>query len=104
MEYDSYLPGSSQLDEHTISDGPYQVSSYISGQSMTMVRNPAWRQSTDPLRHDYVTKVVLTAGQASAQTQQSDVQSGSEDLMTDTPPSPAAVAQLAASRSAGVGK
>ena len=54
VEYDSYVPNSLQLDQHTISDGPYQISSYIPGKSITMVRNPAWKQSTDPLRHDYV--------------------------------------------------
>jgi peptide/nickel transport system substrate-binding protein len=100
VEYDSYLPGSAQLQAHTISDGPYQISSYASGKSMTMVRNLAWRQSADPLRHDYPNNVLLTADQASAQTQQSDIQAGSEDLMVDTPLSPGSVAQLAASRSA----
>src|SRR6202522_4150819 len=51
VEYDSYLPDSIQLDEHTISDGPYQISSYVAGKSITFVRNPAWKQSTDNIRH-----------------------------------------------------
>src|SRR5437660_740009 len=29
VEYDSYVPNSLQLDQHTLSDGPYQISSYI---------------------------------------------------------------------------
>jgi ABC-type transport system substrate-binding protein len=28
VEYDSYVPNSLQLDQNTISDGPYQISSY----------------------------------------------------------------------------
>ena len=66
VEYDSYVPNSLQLDQHTISDGPYQISSYIPGKSITMVRNPAWKQSTDSLRHDYVSKIVDTLGVTSA--------------------------------------
>ena len=46
VEYDSYVPNSLQLDQHTISDGPYQISSYIPGKSITLVKNPAWKQST----------------------------------------------------------
>ena len=62
VEYDSYVPNSLQLDQHTLSDGPYQISSYIPGKSITLVRNPAWKQSTDSLRHDYVNEIVDTAG------------------------------------------
>ncbi|HJZ01249.1 MAG TPA: ABC transporter substrate-binding protein, partial [Streptosporangiaceae bacterium] len=58
VEYDSYVPNSLELDTHTISDGPYQISSYVPGKSITMVRNPAWKQSTDPLRHDKVSTIV----------------------------------------------
>src|ERR1700729_1905059 len=42
VEYDSYVPNSLELDQHTISDGPYQISSYTPGKSLTMVKNPAW--------------------------------------------------------------
>src|SRR6202034_2006754 len=45
VEYDSYVPGSLQLYQHTISDGPYQISSYLPGKSITLVRDPAWKQS-----------------------------------------------------------
>ena len=36
VEYDSYVPNSLELDQHTISDGPYQISSYVPGKSITM--------------------------------------------------------------------
>src|SRR5580692_4952691 len=98
VEYDSYVPDSIQLDEHTISDGPYQISSYIAGKSITFVRNPAWKQSTDSLRHDYVNKVVDTIGVTAAQTQLADIQAGSQDLTSDTPVNPSSVPGLAASK------
>ncbi len=94
VEYDAYVPNSLQLDQHTISDGPYQISSYIPGKSITMVRNPAWKQSTDPVRHDYVSSIVDTLGVTSAQTQLSDMEAGTEDLPQDTPINPASIPAL----------
>jgi peptide/nickel transport system substrate-binding protein len=98
VEYDSYLPNSLQLDTHLISDGPYSVSSYVAGKSITFVRNPAWKQSTDSLRHDYVNEIVLTDGVASAQTQLSDIQAGTMDLTNDTGVNPSSIPGLAASK------
>ena len=99
VEYDSYVPNSLQLDQHTISDGPYQISSYIPGKSITMVRNPAWKQSTDPLRHDYVSTIVDTLGVTSAATQLSDLQAGTQDLIdSSTSLNPPSVPSLIASK------
>jgi peptide/nickel transport system substrate-binding protein len=97
-EYDQYVPNSIQLDENTISDGPYQISSYVAGKSITMVRNPAWKQQTDTLRHDYPNEIVETLGVTSAQTQLADIQAGSQDLTSDTPVNPSSVPGLAASK------
>jgi peptide/nickel transport system substrate-binding protein len=79
-EYDAYLPGSAQLNQHMMSDGPYQVSSYVPNKSITLTRNPAWKQATDPLRHQYVSEVVVTLGTSSEQTVLTDLQAGSQDL------------------------
>jgi peptide/nickel transport system substrate-binding protein len=98
VEYDSYVPNSLQLDQHTISDAPYQISSYVPGKSITMVRNPAWKQSTDSLRHNYVATVVDTLGVTSAETQLSDMQAGTEDVISDTPINPASIPSLVASK------
>jgi peptide/nickel transport system substrate-binding protein len=98
VEYDSYVPGSLQQAQHTISDGPYQISSYIPGKSLTMVRDPAWKQSTDPLRHDYPAEIVDTFGVTSAQTQLSDMQAGTEDITSDTPINPSSIPSLIASK------
>ena len=97
-EYDAYLPGSAQLNQHTMSDGPYQVSSYVPNKSITLTRNPAWKQATDPLRHQYVTKVVVTLGTSSDQTVLTDLQAGSQDLfLADLNIPPQNIASLQAS-------
>ena len=97
-EYDSYVPNSLQLDTHTLSDGPYQISSYVAGKSITLTRNPAWKRSADPLRHDYVDSVVVTEGVTSAETQLADMEAGTQDLPMDTPVNPSSIPQLAASK------
>jgi peptide/nickel transport system substrate-binding protein len=83
VEYDRYLPDSPQLDQHTISDGPYQITSYQPGRSLVMERDPAWRQSSDRLRHQYASSIVLTMGVTSGQTEIAEVEAGKADLMTD---------------------
>jgi peptide/nickel transport system substrate-binding protein len=98
VEYDSYVPNSLQLDQHTLSDGPYQISSYTPGKSITLVRNSAWKQSTDSVRHDYVNTVVVTEGVTSAETQLSDMQAGTQDLPMDTPINPSSIPSLVASK------
>jgi peptide/nickel transport system substrate-binding protein len=79
-EYDAYLPGSAGLNQHIMSDGPYQVSSYTPNKQIVLTRNPAWKQSTDPVRHQYVDKVVVTLGTSSDQTVLTDIQADSQDL------------------------
>lgn len=98
VEYDSYLPNSLELDEHLISDGPYQPTDFVAGKSVTFVKNPAWKQSTDTIRHQYVDKIVLTINGSSAQTQLSDIQAGSMDLPNDTDVNPSSIPSLLASK------
>ncbi len=54
VEYLNYLPASDQLAQHTISDGPYRIESYVPGKSIVYVRNPVWKATTDPVRKAYV--------------------------------------------------
>ncbi len=82
-EYDKHLPDSLALDQHTISDGPYQITAYSPGRSIVLGRDPAWRQSTDHLRHQYVSRIVETIGVTSSETEVADLGAGTEDLMTD---------------------
>jgi peptide/nickel transport system substrate-binding protein len=94
VEYDAYVPNSLQLDQNTLSDGPYKITSYIAGKSITFARNPAWKSATDQLRKAYVAAIVLTEGVSSSQTQISDIQAGTEDITNDTLLNPAALPQL----------
>jgi peptide/nickel transport system substrate-binding protein len=98
VEYDSYLPNSLQLDENLISDGPYQPTNFVAGKSVDFVRNPAWKQSTDPIRHQYVNEITLTINGSSAQTQLSDIEAGSMDLINDTNVNPSSIPGLVASK------
>ena len=66
VEYDKYVPNSLQLDQHMISDGPYQITSYIAEPVDHDVRNTAWKQSTDSVRHQYVKQITVTMGVSDA--------------------------------------
>ena len=98
VEYDSYVPNSLQLDQHTLSDGPYKITSYLPGKSISMARNSAWKQSTDTIRHQYVSNVQVTLGVTSAQTQLTDMQAGSQDLPMDTSINPPSLPSLEAAK------
>jgi peptide/nickel transport system substrate-binding protein len=56
-EYDAYVPGSTQLAQHTIADGAYMVQSYQPTKGITYVRNPAFDPSTDPVHKAYVNTI-----------------------------------------------
>jgi peptide/nickel transport system substrate-binding protein len=98
VEYDAYVPNSLQLDQHTLSDGPYKITSYLPGKSITMARNTAWKQSTDQVRHQYVSNIQVTEGVTSAQTQLTDMEAGSEDLPMDTSINPPSLPGLEAAK------
>jgi peptide/nickel transport system substrate-binding protein len=99
VEYDSYLPDSSQFRAHTLSDGPYQISQYIALHKIVLTKNPAWKQSSDPIRHQYLSQIVVTEGTTSSETQYADIQAGTDDLQWDTPLPPSAIPSLEASHS-----
>jgi peptide/nickel transport system substrate-binding protein len=85
-EYMKYVPDSAIFRQHTISDGPYQITSYSAGKSFTLARNPAWSAASDPLRHGYVNKINITEGLTQDNVQQQLV-AGTGDMEWDvTPP------------------
>jgi peptide/nickel transport system substrate-binding protein len=55
-----YLPASAQAAQHTISDGPYKVQTYVPTKKIVFVRNPAWNAATDPIRKAYVNQINVT--------------------------------------------
>jgi peptide/nickel transport system substrate-binding protein len=77
----SYVPGSLQLAQHFVSDGPYTIRSYVPGTSFDLVRNPAWEPSADPIRNAYVNEIKVTEGVASASAALQEVQAGTADLL-----------------------
>lgn len=101
VEYLHYLPGSAQQAQHTISDGPYTISSYVPGKSYHLVRNPAWHASSDPIRHAYVNAIDVTMGGNEQGTQQ-QLQAGTQDMDWDENVPTAQLAALSRSNDAGL--
>lgn len=85
VESDSYLPDSAAFRQHVYSDGPYQISQYVAGKSITLTRNPQWVQSTDPVRHQYVAQMIVTEGTNDPGQALQDLKAGSGDLVWDLP-------------------
>jgi peptide/nickel transport system substrate-binding protein len=95
----NYLPASADSQQHTIADGPYQVSAYVPTKSITFTRNPAWKQSSDPVRHAYVDQINVneTGDQTTNQTtlQTNTAAAGAEwDSFPPTASVPGLVAQM----------
>lgn len=87
VEYMQYLPASNDLAQHTIADGPYQVSSYDPGKTISFVRNPAWKANTDPIRKAYVDKIQVTeTGNQTQNEQEIETNSPSADMEFDSFP------------------
>ncbi|HEY3957694.1 MAG TPA: ABC transporter substrate-binding protein [Streptosporangiaceae bacterium] len=101
-EYDSYAPDSAPFRQHTLSDGPYAITSYTANKKIVLSRNAAWKQSSDPLRHQYVNQIDITEGVTSQETAQADVQAGTDDIMWDEPPATSSIPQLEASNNPGL--
>jgi ABC-type transport system substrate-binding protein len=86
-EYMQYVPDSADMRQHTIADGPYQITKYVPGKEFQLDRNPAWDSKTDSLRHAYVDHMKVTEGLTQDSVQQ-QIQAGTGDMDWDvTPPS-----------------
>ncbi|MDH6623979.1 peptide/nickel transport system substrate-binding protein [Streptomyces sp. LBL] len=49
----------SKYSLHPFSSGPYKFQSYSPGKDLTLVRNPEWKQSSDPIRKAYPDKITV---------------------------------------------
>ena len=87
VEYEQYVPDSAQMRQHTISDGPYRITSYVPTKSFTFARNPAWKQSSDPVRHAWIDAIQVTEG-LTAQSVQQQIEAGAADMEWDLPGPP----------------
>jgi ABC-type transport system substrate-binding protein len=82
-EINNYVPGSVQEEENFISDGPYTITSYTPNVGLQLKDNPAWKQSTDKVRHQYFQNVSITEGE-SATAVQEQLSTGAADMEWDT--------------------
>jgi peptide/nickel transport system substrate-binding protein len=85
VEYMKYIP----LTPGNVlySDGPYEIKTYNVGHELILDHNPAWSQSTDTIRHQYVNEVdikVDMVGSDVAENVQNDLTLGAADLEWDT--------------------
>jgi peptide/nickel transport system substrate-binding protein len=46
--------------QHPFSSGPYKIQSYNAGKSLSLVRNTAWKKSSDPIRPALPDKITVT--------------------------------------------
>ena len=76
VEFLDYVPGSSDLGQHMISDGPYKIDKYDPTKRIELSRNPAWNQATDTVRGAFVDKIVIDETQTQESVQQ-QLQTGS---------------------------
>lgn len=51
-----------QFDNRPFSSGPYKIASYKRGQSMTLVRNPHWKQDDDPIKRGFPDNISVSFG------------------------------------------
>lgn len=77
VEFLDYVPGSSDIGQHMISDGPYKIDKYDPTKRIELSRNPAWNAATDTVRGAFVDKIVIDETQSQESVQQ--------QLQTGTP-------------------
>jgi peptide/nickel transport system substrate-binding protein len=85
VEYDAYLPDSPELIRNLRSIGPYRFTGYRPGHSLTMERNPVWRQDTDPIRHQYVDGIEVRMAQVGDDAVRRAIAAGEADLSWGAP-------------------
>ena len=81
-EYLDYLPDSPEFRQHTLSNGPYQISRYITNREMILERNPVWDARTDLLRPAHVDRIRMRIG-FDDQLQHLQIVAGTADLSFD---------------------
>ena len=100
VELLNYLPASQELAQHTVSDGPYEIRSYVPSKSILFVRNPAWNPSTDQVRKAYVNRVQVSETLTEAQiVEQLATNSPGADIGWDSPIPTASVPAFLAAKS-----
>lgn len=94
VEYEKYVPDGPDFRQNTISGGPYQITTYFAGRQIMLEHNPVWRQSSDPVRHQWVDRILVTLGQDSPDVVQQQLEAGVADLSWDQPVPTSAIPRL----------
>jgi peptide/nickel transport system substrate-binding protein len=99
----NYIPASAQAQQNVIADGPYKVQSYTPARSITYVRNPAWKASSDPIRKAYVNQINVTETNNQSTVQQElQTNTASASMEFDAFPPVASVAGLVSQMNQGL--
>lgn len=85
QEYDSYVPDDATFRQHVISNGPYKITKYVAAKSIKLERNPAWKQESDPIRHQWVDAIEVKQGVSEPDAVQQQMEAGTSDLSWDLP-------------------
>jgi len=95
IEAENALPGSPGVYNNMLSDGPYKMTSYSPKKSITLVRNPVWNASTDPIRKAYVDAInVNETGSQTTIYQEIGTGSTSLGMTWDSRPPPSVTSKL----------
>ncbi|WP_062349040.1 ABC transporter substrate-binding protein [Herbidospora yilanensis] len=94
VEYEKYVPDGPDFRQNTISAGPYQITTYFAGRQIMLEHNPVWKQSSDPVRHRWVDRILVTLGQDSPDVVQQQLEAGVADLSWDQPVPTSAIPRL----------
>lgn len=85
VEYLRYAPGSPELAQRIISNGPYRLVRYLPGEEIRLARNPAWEPASDPVRAAYVDGIQVLEGLTEDKAY-GMVMSGEADMLWDIQP------------------
>lgn len=85
VEYDAFVPDSPGFRDNVRSIGPYRLTHYVHGQKLRMAPNPAWRQESDPIRHQYLDGIEITMEKATSEQVGERIRSGQADLSWASP-------------------
>lgn len=95
VEVLDYMPDGPDYRSNFIASGPYTPGAYTPDSSLQLVRNPAWKADSDPLRKAYVDEIELTFGMTVDAIMQ-QLQSGDGDMAYDVTIPPAVLQTLLA--------
>jgi peptide/nickel transport system substrate-binding protein len=85
VEYLPFVPGSPELNQALLSNGPYRLSEYVPRRRIVLDRNPAWVAASDGLRGAYVDRITVRQGLSEREAHEL-VATGAADMMWDLQP------------------